>query len=369
MRALVLVAVMVMVTLMAMTWTQAEAATRLRGLEQGDGDARPVVGILTQPWQQAMATEGYTEAHDANVHEHEDNAKQSYIAASYVKFVESAGARVVPIMYTASDEEIVRVFAGLSGILFAGGDADIRPGARYYETAKKLYDLAEASNLKGETFPIFGTCLGWELLAVLASGGNYSVLHTDYDDPGVAARVQWTSAAPASTLLSKTTRPLQRAFEARPLAFFSHHMGVRPETARRNPHLSRAFRVLATAADRRGTPFVAAAEAHGRPYLAVQFHPEKSPFEWSTSAKLIPHSSEAVEMSSALALAFGDAMRASTRRAAFAGGEKEAFSRLVLASGKLLNMGDSYFSAVYLFPPPQEDHATRVIPSSVAAAS
>jgi gamma-glutamyl hydrolase len=48
---------------------------------------RPIIGILSEPGD--PAPEGY-----------------SYIAASYVKWVESAGARVIPIEFDLTDSEI-----------------------------------------------------------------------------------------------------------------------------------------------------------------------------------------------------------------------------------------------------------------------
>jgi hypothetical protein len=64
-------------------------------------NGRPLIGILSQPGDG-----------DGNEVVHKDKQQEfntSYIAASYVKFVESGGARAVPIMYDASDEELERV--------------------------------------------------------------------------------------------------------------------------------------------------------------------------------------------------------------------------------------------------------------------
>jgi gamma-glutamyl hydrolase len=52
-----------------------------------DFNDRPIIGILSQPGDPAP-----------------DGA--SYIAASYVKWVESAGARVVPIEYDLTEAEV-----------------------------------------------------------------------------------------------------------------------------------------------------------------------------------------------------------------------------------------------------------------------
>jgi gamma-glutamyl hydrolase len=45
----------------------------------------------------------------------------SYIAASYVKFVESAGARVVPIKINQSQEYYKKMFYATNGLLIPGG--------------------------------------------------------------------------------------------------------------------------------------------------------------------------------------------------------------------------------------------------------
>jgi hypothetical protein len=54
-----------------------------------------------------------------------------YIAASYVKYIESAGARAVPISYNANQSHLDFLFASLDGFLFPGGHfpetAQLRP--------------------------------------------------------------------------------------------------------------------------------------------------------------------------------------------------------------------------------------------------
>ena len=41
--------------------------------------------------------------------------------ASYVKWIESAGARVVPLFYNATDAELAVAFHSVSGLVLAGG--------------------------------------------------------------------------------------------------------------------------------------------------------------------------------------------------------------------------------------------------------
>ena len=58
--------------------------------------------------------------------------------------------------------------------MFPGGGIyfnDPKFGRAAY-SAKKIYDIAVEMNNNGTYFPIWGTCLGFQLLFYAASGGN-----------------------------------------------------------------------------------------------------------------------------------------------------------------------------------------------------
>jgi len=59
---------------------------------------RPVIGIVSHPGDGAGGRISNTTA-------------TSYIAASYVKFVEAGGARVIPIIYNEPEEQLLEVRA------------------------------------------------------------------------------------------------------------------------------------------------------------------------------------------------------------------------------------------------------------------
>jgi len=56
--------------------------------------------------------------------------------------------------------------------------------------------------------------------------------------------------------------------------------------------------VLASSVDHEGLRYVAAFESKTMPFYAVQFHPEKPPYEWNTKEKNIPHSTNSIRASS-----------------------------------------------------------------------
>ncbi|OBS59427.1 hypothetical protein A6R68_09445, partial [Neotoma lepida] len=123
-----------------------------------------------------------------------------YIAASYVKYIESAGARVVPIR-----------------VLFPGGSADIMRSS-YFHVAKMFYSKAIESYDDGDYFPVWGTCLGFEELGFLVSGENLLTLTNTVSVP---LPLNFTSDIlqsrmfrnfPAELLLSLAIEPLTANF-------------------------------------------------------------------------------------------------------------------------------------------------------------
>ena len=64
---------------------------------------------------------------------------------------------------------------------------------RYYIAAKSLWDMALAANAKGDFFPIWGTCLGFQTVSIMASG-NLSLLSQYAGVDGVSLPLNFTDA-------------------------------------------------------------------------------------------------------------------------------------------------------------------------------
>lgn len=71
-----------------------------------------------------------------------------YIAGSYVKWIESAGGRVIPLPYNASAAYLDTVFQGLNGLLLPGGSNVVSEAATY------MVEKAIKANKDGEFFPV-----------------------------------------------------------------------------------------------------------------------------------------------------------------------------------------------------------------------
>nr|XP_046195001.1 gamma-glutamyl hydrolase-like isoform X1 [Oncorhynchus gorbuscha] len=67
--------------------------------------------------------------------------RSSYIAASYIKYLESAGARVVPIRINRTDEEYEKIFNSINRLLLPGGGVDLQT-SQFSRLSKIFCDLA-----------------------------------------------------------------------------------------------------------------------------------------------------------------------------------------------------------------------------------
>lgn len=58
----------------------------------------------------------------------------------------------------------------LDRVLFPGGATYFNQSDGYADAGQHIYEIAQELNDAGDYFPIFGTCLGFELIVILASG-------------------------------------------------------------------------------------------------------------------------------------------------------------------------------------------------------
>ena len=80
--------------------------------------------------------------------------------ASYVRYIESFGARVVPLINEEDPEITEQKVKKLNGVLFPGGGGDnLAIGKRVFESVKKIND-------DGQFYPAWGTCLGYENMVI-----------------------------------------------------------------------------------------------------------------------------------------------------------------------------------------------------------
>ncbi|XP_017267771.1 gamma-glutamyl hydrolase [Kryptolebias marmoratus] len=244
---------------------------------------RPVIGVLTQlVSDDVMKPFGRT-----------------FIPDSYVNYIESGGSRVMPIRLTFSTAEYENIFKKINGLFFIGGAADLET-SDYARVAKIFYRLALEANDAGDFFPIWGTCMGMQLLTVLVAGEN---LLTDTPAENVALPLNLTAEAVSSRMFQDFPKELLKALTEEPLTGNFHNYGITVQTFQESEKLSGFFSLLSTNVAGNGARFVSTLEGKRYPFYGVQWHPEVNGFQWDARLNL-PHSAHAVQLSSLLAQFF-----------------------------------------------------------------
>jgi len=244
--------------------------------------------------------------------EHPEQANApSYIAASYIKHMESAGARIVPIPSAMSDEDLLKLLPHLNGYLYPGGAVEI-PESPYYRHAKVVLEYAKRSFDNGSPFPVWGTCMGFEALMVMVAGDDTSVLGTcDSDD--VSLPLNFTSHAATSRMFGKAPADVMDTLRTEGVTYNHHDYCVTKETFERNSRLNEFFNVLSYNEDPKGTTFISSIEAKRYPIFATQWHPEKNSFEFASFLH-ISHTPTAIRMAQYMANMFVDECRKNTQQ-------------------------------------------------------
>lgn len=242
-------------------WLLCGPASLGLSIPEKHGPKRPIIGILMQKCQI----------------EEMRNLGKYYIAASYVKYIESAGARVVPIRLDLTSIEYTDLFRSINGILFPGGRASIVHSG-YSRVAKIFYNKAIESFDNGDYFPVWGTCLGFEELSFLVSGQN---LLTLTNTTSVPLPLNFTEGALQGRMFQNFPADLLVSLALEPLTANFHKWSLSVKNFTENERLKKFFNVLSTNSDG-NIEFVSSMEGYQYPVYAVQWHPEKAPYEWKS---------------------------------------------------------------------------------------
>ena len=251
---------------------------------------QPVIGILSLP---IVPYENFT----VN--------GTSYIASSYVKYLEMSGARVVPVRIDHSYSELDYLFPRLNGLLFTGGSANFWVNSSstpvlspdYAAKACYLFNKVKQANDQGQFYPLWGTCLGFEVLHVCANQ-QFGTVGNFNGEPSYARSSEFLPAASSSvifnTLSSVWSKHIMDVMSTMNVSLLSHSHGISPQAYIQYPALSNTYKVLSYMKDKSGSTFVGMIEGVKYPIFGTQFHPEKNLFEWNQAS--IPHFYEATEM-------------------------------------------------------------------------
>jgi gamma-glutamyl hydrolase len=253
--------------------------------------ADPVIGILSSPLDECPPIPARL-------------ANESYNACVFsyaMRLLEAQGVRTVVFPWNMSLPQQRKLASQVNGVWLPGGGLWFgRTYNEYLGAITRLYNIAVEMNAKGDPFLLWGTCWGWEMLAIAAAGGDRSVITSGLSgmEPLMMA-VNFTQYQPNSSMLGGSTTPsrILEYMSTRNTTLNWHRQAVLTTTLLQNAKLGDAFVPIATTLAPSGNvSFVAAAESrHGYNIFGIQFHPERPPFEFANDA--IGHTPEDIEVS------------------------------------------------------------------------
>lgn len=271
---------------------------------------RPLVfGILSQPYYD-------DEREYYHVERVEKDYNDTYIAASYVKWLEDGGARSIPIPFDASPSLVEDILGQVDGVLFPGGASPLPPSAiKIWELLHSgKYYYPEKEDAPFDRIPLWGTCLGMEFIVELAADTessennfNPNILEKGYD----ATNISLPLLKVKRSGLYKPDDVYQIVTQLN-VTMNNHHLGISPQRFKANTGLSQQFDITSINYDQNGRPFVSTIEPaqesttsslRSPPVYGVQYHPEKNSHEYglypgtTIPYEAIDHSPEGIDLS------------------------------------------------------------------------
>jgi len=207
--------------------------------------------------------------------------------SAYVKYIESSGARVVPIIYGESKEIVMDKVSKLNGILFPGGAGD------YIEIGKMIFEEVKRRNDAGQFYPLWGTCLGFERLAIYSADQPDKALENIVAEH-VSLPIKFTKD-PLTTRMYEGLGPMAWEFERKNMTYNAHMFGVSPAKMQSDKGLNSFWDITSLSYTEDGSPFIASFEAKHYPIFGTQYHPEKPSSLWLDGYN-INHSWESIQL-------------------------------------------------------------------------
>ena len=216
--------------------------------------------------------------------------KKSYIQGSYVKYMESFGMRVVPIIQEESEKETLDKLEKLDGILFPGGTGG------YKDKAEFVFNEVLKKNQNGQFYPMWGICEGFEYLASFTAKEGWDVLDTSGEFSAHASLPLSFKMNPNESALYGLLGDRAEALTEHDYTYNAHNLGLDVEKMKSDSGLKDFWKLTASSVSpTTDKEFVASMESAEFPILATQFHPEKPSQLWVDN-RPINHSWESIEL-------------------------------------------------------------------------
>ena len=196
------------------------------------------------------------------------------------------GAQVLPIFYHYPKDKMLDTLSKINGVFIPGGEMPIDRDNLWTSNVQVIVDYAIEQNDKGNPFPIWATCLGYEAILYLFANrkDNMTVLTEVEGQHGLTCPLNVKSN---NSALIKALSPeeYKGVTEGDGLLWFHQTWAITVKTFEETESINKFWRLVSTSPTGGGVEQVSTVEAFNYPFFMTQYHPEKNSFEWRINAK------------------------------------------------------------------------------------
>lgn len=310
----------------------------------------PVIGILLQPipsedfddsalWKQEFDRVKQTvfdrmKKDNVNLEIEDVFPSNQFIEATHVKYLEQAGARVVPIDYTLPEEAVNKQLSQINGLYIPGDSKSLisHGNLEYTKAIQRMLKWAQLHNrAESQHFPVLG--VGYGALALMKSQMMSDIHLSDFKPKN---KMQLNLAQePEHTYIFDEYKKEDLEATLDKIKFFTDvEMGLTMEDfVLEHNQLSSLFIPVGTFDDsskpNQNKEYVAALEGVVEPWFGVVYRVDKMQFSLESQARdHTDHSREAILHAQKIANLFVDEARLSGNEYPFVSTEQDAIAKI-----------------------------------------
>ena len=216
----------------------------------------------------------------------------SFIAQSYVEWLDSVDLKAMPLDIHLEDEIMMAEIEKFDALLLTGGSQQFyiknknvhrnleeeNPGNpvekipdQYLVKVAKIVKKVKQINDEKRIYPMWATCLGFE--ATLITDSNFSLVRHEVDNELKAPLPIkiYNSDTKSIQFFTKNEREI---FDKKNLFYFNHKFGLFLDEVMANPSVKNSIVPVATI-NKNGKEILVWYEYVNYPFIGSQFHPEK----------------------------------------------------------------------------------------------
>lgn len=218
---------------------------------------KPVIGVVTYPY-----------------HDSTKNYDDCYIKLNTIKWLEAAGADVIPIPCWSTEEDLQKYIEKVNGIYLQTGTSTLEITEKPYLLIRKIVSLIiDLKDKKNINLPLWGSGWGMEILHSIISGSSKSIDFLQNSGNSFLLYVDLEANKDTKMFSLFSDKDMENVNKF-PLAvtFSTHAIGPREYNNYRD--LENFFEQTSFGLDEDKRAFIASVEAKNYEIFGVQFDPE-----------------------------------------------------------------------------------------------